>query len=277
MTLVVLGAGPLGGAIAHRAAASAGASRIVIVDDAAEVARGKALDIRQAGPVEASGTALEGTSDLAAVVGAAAVVVADRHAAGEWTGDDALRLLAAVRRFNRDALLVCAGAAQLDTIDRFVHERDGDRRRVVGTAAEAVRSAATALAALEAGVAPRDVMLTVLGRPPAHFVPWSGASIAGAAAESRLDPPALTRLDARVAKVWPPGPLTLAAAAIRVLDLALTGAPGVATVYVVPAGSPPTRRGMALPLTVTRRGVIEAAIPHLPPRDRVRLEAALGG
>ncbi len=66
----------------------------MLVDDAADVARGLALDIRQAGPIAGSSTAVEGTGDTGAVVGAGVVVVADRHGAGEWRGDDGLALVA---------------------------------------------------------------------------------------------------------------------------------------------------------------------------------------
>lgn len=277
VTLVVLGAGDLGGAVADRAAQSPVIHRVILVDDATDVARGKALDIRQAGPVRGGGAAIEGTSDLSAAVGAAVVVLADRHGgAGEWRGDDAVRQLVAVRTLAPEALLLCAGGSQLDVVDRLVLERGASPRRVAGTAPEALRSAATALTALQANVSPRDVSLTVLGRRPALFVPWSGASIAGVSAPERLDPPALTRLEARLARVWPPGPLSLAAAVIRAVDLALSEAPGVAVLHVVPQGATPSS-GLALPVRLGRKGVGGTEVPPLAPKDRVRLDAAFAG
>ena len=51
-TVAILGAGDLGGALARTLASSDAVSRIVLVDDARTVAAGKALDIRQAGPIE---------------------------------------------------------------------------------------------------------------------------------------------------------------------------------------------------------------------------------
>jgi len=56
--------------LARQLAAADIASRIVLVDDMANVAAGKALDVAQSGPVDGYSTALSGTSDVAAVVGA---------------------------------------------------------------------------------------------------------------------------------------------------------------------------------------------------------------
>ena len=78
VTVVILGAGDIGGALARQLAALDLVSRIVIVDDLANVAAGKALDVAQSGPVDGYHTALSGTSDVAAVVGAVAMVIADR-------------------------------------------------------------------------------------------------------------------------------------------------------------------------------------------------------
>jgi hypothetical protein len=163
-SVVVLGAGELGGAAAAAVAASGAAQRVTIVDDAVDVARGIALDVRQCGPVLGVETAVAGTGDLAAVVGAAAVIVADRHGARvEWSGDDGLQLLARVRGLNPGALVICAGATQLPLVERAVLEQGTDRRRLVGAAPEALRAAIVALTSLEAGCHPRDVSLAVLG------------------------------------------------------------------------------------------------------------------
>ena len=89
-TVAILGAGPLGGALARTLAARDAVSRVVLIDAASDVARGKALDIRQAGPVEAYGTAVEGSERIDAVAEADAIVAADRHREGAWSGDPAL-------------------------------------------------------------------------------------------------------------------------------------------------------------------------------------------
>ncbi len=277
-TLVVLGAGDLGGAVARQAVAAAVTRRVVLVDEALDVARGKALDILQAAAIDGVAVEVVGTGDLGVVIGAAVVVVADRHGAPpvEHQGEAAVQLLRHVRALNPRALIVCAGAAQLELVERLVHECGADPARVVGSAPEGLRAGLTALAALEAGAAPREVSLMLVGRPPGAAVAlWNDASIAGRRASAVLTPPVLARLDARLPYLWPPPPLTLAGAAVRIAALALTRGAGTPAVFVVPAGAEGVRRrGVALPAMVGAEGVTPLW-PELSPRDRTRLESAL--
>lgn len=277
--LAVVGAGPVGAAIVHQAAAASLAGRVVLIDHASDVARGLALDIRQAGPIAGASAAVEGTGDLGAVIGAAVVVVADRHGgAGDWRGDDGMALVTRVRELNPGALIVCAGAAQTELVETLVRERDMDRRRLAGSAPEALRSAMTALACLETGAAPADVSLVVIGRPPKDlFVPWDGASIGGSRAADVIPTSVLARLDRQLPYLWPPGPLALATAATRVVRLVLGRAPGWVCLLVVPAaGSGHGERCVAVPAMVND-GVVEPVWPVLPTRDRVRLDSVLAG
>ncbi|MGE0042253.1 MAG: hypothetical protein AB7H88_17065 [Vicinamibacterales bacterium] len=280
MTIVILGAGDLGGATARQLAVTDAARRIVLVDEAGAVAAGKALDIRQATPVEASAAAIVGTSDESAVVGASMIVVADRHAPApeEWQDDAGLALLRRVVALNQAAPILCAGARQASLIERAVTELGLPRRRIFGSAPEALRSAITAVTALEAGCAPRDVMLMVLGRPPGlTVVPWDDASIAGRSATSALSPPALSRLEQRLPRLWPPGPLTLASAATRVVRAASTRAPQVVSAFVaLLQDEGHAGRVAALPVQVDPGGVARLVAPSVSARDRVRLEVALG-
>src|SRR5919201_1757518 len=78
----VIGAGELGGAIAHLVARRDVARAITLVDESGDVAAGKALDIAQAAAIEGFATALAGTADVAMVAGAAMIVVADRVPGG---------------------------------------------------------------------------------------------------------------------------------------------------------------------------------------------------
>lgn len=276
--VVVLGAGELGSAVARALATSGVVQRLTLVDDAVDAARGKALDIQQAGAIEPTDAILAGSADLAAVVGAAAIVIADRHGKGAWGTDDGLQLLARIRALNPRSLVVGADAGHLDLVERAVVEQDADRRRLIGSATEALRAGVVALTCLEAGCGPRDVSLALLGRPPGSaFVPWSAAAIAGQRADDVLAAVAIARLEARIGRLWPPGPVALAAAAGRVVRLALTGGPGVAHVFAVPErdGEKPTR-GAALPATFSPAG-LRIAVPALTTRDRVRLDRALAG
>ena len=131
-----------------------------------------------------------------------------------------MRVSGLLRRavYLKNTTVLFAGSRQLDLVDRGVREVGLSRQRLFGSAPEALRSAVVSFAALEANADPSDVSLTVVGRPPGQIiVPWDDASIAGRRATEVLSPPALTRLDGRLARLWPPGPLTLAAAATRVV------------------------------------------------------------
>lgn len=270
-TVVVLGAGPVGAAVTHQLVRDGVAGRVTLVDGAAAVAQGLALDIRQAAPVHGATTAADGTSDLSAVVGAATIVVADRHQGGEWSGDEALALLTSVRAMNPRALVLCAGAVQADLVESLVRERDFASHLIAGTAAEAARSAACGLIALETSAAPGDVSVAMVGRPPGALFPaWDGAAIGGSRATDVLPAPAIARLERQLAAVRP-GPLTLAAAAARVVRQCLSRTPGWTSLFVVPADLGRDARGVAVP-AVAGAGGVRPEWPALSPRDRTRLE-----
>lgn len=277
-TITILGAGEIGGALARQLAAIDLVSRIIIVDDLASVAAGKALDIAQSAPVDRYHTVMAGTADIAAVVGAAVVVVADGGAqpAAEWKDESGLALLRRVAGLNQLAPIVCAGALQSALIERSVNELGLSRMRVFGSAPEALRSAVTAIVSLEAGAAPADISLSVLGRAPQQIiVPWDEAAIAGRRVTDVLSAAQLARLDARIARLWPPAPYTLASAATRVIRTALTRTPRVhaALVAVTRDEGSPGRSAM-MPVTLQPSGIAALVPPSLSARDRVRFETA---
>src|SRR3954453_12484998 len=76
--VAILGAGELGGAVAHALARRDLVRSIVIVDESGRVAAGKALDIAQAAPVEQFATELSGSTDVSVAAGATLIVLADR-------------------------------------------------------------------------------------------------------------------------------------------------------------------------------------------------------
>jgi malate dehydrogenase len=277
-SIVILGAGELGGALARQLAEADIVSRVTLVDGEGRVAEGKALDIRQAAPVDGYHTFVAGTTDESAAVGADVIVLADRAAANaEWQDDAGVALLRRVAHVNPDALLLCAGARQLEVIERGVREAGISRQRLFGSAPEAMRAAVISMTALEAGCAPTDVSLTVIGRPPTQLiVPWDDASIAGRRATDVLTPPAITRLDGRLTRLWPPGPMTLACAATRALRTAATRGQAAicAFVAVTREHGEQGRVGM-LPVMLAPRGIAAVIAPTLTTRDRVRLSTAL--
>ena len=89
--VAIVGAGPLASAIAHKLAERARCARSVLIDEAASIASGKALDIRQSGPIDGYDTVLSGTADVLAATGASAIVLADRADGTEWEGEAAWR------------------------------------------------------------------------------------------------------------------------------------------------------------------------------------------
>ena len=278
-TAVILGAGDIGGALARQLAALDLVSRIVIVDDLANVAAGKALDVAQSAPIDRYHTTMSGTADIAAVVGAAVVVIADIAAppGPEWKDEAGLALLKRVAGLNQHAPIVCAGAGQSALVERGVNELGVSRMRLFGSSPEALRSAIIAIVALEAGAAPADISLSVLGRPPHHIiVPWDETAIAGRCATQVLSAAQLARLDARIARLWPPAAYTLASAAARVIRSALTRTPRVhaALVAVTREEGSPGRSAM-MPVTLQPSGIASLVAPSLSSRDRVRFETTM--
>ena len=277
-SIVILGAGELGGALARQLAAADLCPRIVLVDDAGRVAEGKALDIQQAAPVDAYHTHVSGTTDEAAVVGADVVVVADRAGTGgEWQEDSGVALVRRVAYRNPAAMILCAGAHQMSVIERGVGEGGIPRRQLLGSAPEALRASVISMTTLEARCAPDDISLTVVGRPPAQvIVPWEDASIGGRRASDVLGAPAITRLDARLPRLWPPGPLTLAAAATKLLAAAAARRHVAISVFVaVTREQGEGRRVGMLPVTMQPEGIAAVLTPTLSARDQVRLDTAM--
>src|SRR5437899_12166220 len=112
--VVVLGAGELGGLLAHALARRGVAQEICLIDERGRVAEGKALDIMQAAPVEGFAASVTGSSDTALAGGATVVVLADQSGGVEVEGDAGLAVLKRLRDFAPTALVVCAGARQRD-------------------------------------------------------------------------------------------------------------------------------------------------------------------
>ena len=275
--VAIIGAGELGGALAHVIARRDAARAIRLIDEKGSVAEGKALDIAQAAPVEGFATQLSGSTDWATAAGANLIVVADRVGSGEWAGEDGLQLLRQLARSAPRAVLVCAGAAQRELIDRGVRELRIDRARLIGSAPEALAAGVRAITALAANGSPRDVSLSVLGVPPSHTViPWEDVTLGGLALTRLLNEPARRRIAARVTALWPPGPYALATAAALVVDAVAGRTRRIASCFVAPDTSSGVRsRTAAMPVRLGPAGVVEVVTPSLNVVERVALENAV--
>src|SRR4051794_33463438 len=133
--VAIIGAGGLGGALAHRLALGDRVGEIRLIDSDERIARGKALDIRQSSPIDGFAARVDATGSIASAAGAAVVVVADSAAANtEYAGEEGLGLLRRVLALEQSAPIVCAGAAQRELIERAVSELHIPESRIIGSA-----------------------------------------------------------------------------------------------------------------------------------------------
>jgi malate dehydrogenase len=278
-TIAILGAGELGGSIAHALARRERVGRVLLIDETGSLAAGKALDIQQAGAIEGFHARVDGTQDLTRVTACAACIVADSGTPStEWQGEAALAMMARLKAFIGEAPTIFAGAGQAGLLHAVVLEAGYRRERVVGSAPEALIGAARAIVALEAGCSPSEVALSVLGTPPSGLVvPWSEASIAGHSVERVLTQVQIRHIEARVARLWPPGPYALGLAGARVAEAIVTTARQAHTVLTMLSGEFGVRNRVGLiPCLLGAAGIREARLPSLNSRERVQIETALG-
>lgn len=281
MSLVaIIGAGEIGGAVARALAGRSRIGAIRLIDDKASIAAGKALDLLQSGPINASDVQIDGTSDLSAVSGASAIVLADPlSGAAEWTGEAGLAVLRRLKAAAHleQSVLICAGAGQSALMQQAFDELALPRRRVIGSAPESLASTARALVALEARAASNQVALMVMGRAPERMViPWSGASIAGHAAESVLSAPELNRVERRWRGLWPPGPSALGTAAAIFCESVVTGSRRIVSAYVSLDRDNGTRAPVcAWPVSIGPAGLERITMPLLSARDQVIVDEVI--
>jgi malate/lactate dehydrogenase len=134
------------------------------------------------------------------------------------------------------------------------------------------------MVAMEAQCSPTEIGLTVLGAPPRGLViPWSEASIGGHALDRVLTQVQLSRIEARVAHLWPPGPHALGLAAARVAEALVISSRRTFSVLTVLGGEFGVRgRTGVLPALLSIQGIAATRVPALTTRERVQVENALG-
>jgi malate dehydrogenase len=277
LEIAIIGAGELGGAIAHVLARRDVAGVIRLIDASGRVAEGKALDIMQSAPVDQFATTVSGSTSLSVAAGAGVLVVADRAKEGEWLGEDALLLLKQIMQLGSQGVVVWAATGGREAVERGVRELKYPRARLFGSAPEALASAVRAIVAVETGRSAHDVALTVIGVPAKHsIVPWEDATISGFLATSVLDEPTRRRLAEKVGLLWPPGPYALAWAAAKAVE-ALAGVSSQTISAFVAADDSNGRRARAaaLPVRLAPAGITRVELPSLNSRDRVALDNAM--
>jgi malate dehydrogenase len=278
-TVAIIGAGELGASAAQALAARDRVACVLLVDDAAEVAAGKALDIRQMGAVEGFHTRLEGTGDRSRITGCAVCVVADRvgRPSGEWRGEEGAAMLSRLVPYLGDAPLVFAGADQDDLLLSAFRDLRLPRARLLGSAPDAFAAAVASIVAMEAQASPGEVVLSALGAPRALVVPLAEASLGGYALERVLTQVQLSRIEARAARLWPPGPYALGAAAARVVEALVHDGRRSHSVMTVLDGEFGVRnRAGVLPALLGSGRILQSRVPTLNTREQVRLATSLG-
>ncbi len=275
----IVGAGALGGALAHRLASRDRTRDVRLIDVEGTVAQGKALDILQSSPIEGFSARVSAADRLEAAAGADVIVFADAARGDvEHAGETGLALVRRVAACEATAPLLFAGANQRELMARTVSELHVRARRVVGSAPGALTSAVRALTALELDGTGVDVQLLVVGVPPrGAVIAWEGATAFGQPISALVPAHRLAALSARLPGLWPPGPLALASAAARVAEALANGSRRRYTCFVVREQPPERGAVVAMPVEITRGGLERVVQPALSRQERTQLENALAG
>jgi hypothetical protein len=249
---------------------------IRLIDTSASVAAGKALDIRQSGPVEHFDTTIESSDDVRAAAAAAVVVIADESVGGEWQGDRGLAMIQQLVRSGISAPLVFAGAAQLGLVELAYREAKVPSHRLIGSAPGALAGAVQAMAGLEMGLSSIDV--AVVGRPPALVIGWSAASADGALVTDRVPAHRLVAIEETLRKLWPPQPYAIASVTAPIVEALIDGSRRRHHALTILNGEFGARgTAVMLPLELGRGRVLSHPLPSLSPQERTEFMNAITG
>jgi malate dehydrogenase len=270
--IAIIGAGPLGSAVAHKLATRSRVAEVRLIDAAEAIARGKALDIQQSGPVENFHTAVTAHASVLAAAGAEAIVLADSAGGGEHDGEAALAILRQLESAGVTSPVVFAGASQRMLMKLAVQELHFDRSRIIGAAPHALASALRAMSAVVLDASAVEVTLNVLGVPPRHaVVAWQEATVSGQPLTSVMAPHEVAALSARVNGLWPPGPYALGSASARMVEALCFGSRRRYSCFVEMGRG----RIAAMPVELHPGGIKRIVEPSLSSIERVALENAL--
>jgi malate dehydrogenase len=268
--VAVIGAGPVGAAIAHRLAVRSRVSEVRLIDANSSVAAGKALDIQQAGPVSGSDVRLTTAADPLAASGASVIVIADSVDAGEWRGAEGLTLVEQLARAGTRAPLVFAGPTQLMLMEEAYRTAKIPKTRLIGSAASAAAGIVQSLAGLEAGLS--SIELTVVGRPPGFVIGWSAASVSGCLVTDRVPAHRLLAMSQTLPRLWPPGPIAIASATAPIVEGLIHGSRRLHPALTVVDGELGARgSAVMLPLVLGLGRILSHVMPSLSPQERTEL------
>lgn len=269
MLAAILGAGPIGAAVAQALSERARFREVRFIDESAQVASGKALDLRQATPVSKVDVDLTATADLLAAAGAAVIVVADPVGGSTLEGEAGLAVMQRLVRAGTTAPFVFAGPNQIWLMEKVHTELKVPADRLVATAASAQVSAVRALAGLELGLSGVDVDLAVAGRPPRFVIGWTSATAGGALLTDRIPAHRLLAISDSLARLWPPGPQAIGAATGRVAEALAFGSRRPQHAMAIGDGELGARgSAVLLPLELGRGRILRRLAPSLSPAER---------
>jgi len=232
-TVAVLGAGPIGAAIAQWLSERARFRAIRLIDANATVASGKALDLRQSGPIDGVDVDVSATADVLAAVGASVIVVADALDGGEWQGETGLALVRQLVRAGATAPFVFAGPKQIALMETVHRELKVPATRLFGTAASAIPAAVRMLVGVELERSGVDVAVTLTGRPPTFAIAWSSATVGGAPLTEQVGPHRTRAISDALSRLWPPGPQAIGAATAQIAEALAFGSRSVHQAMVI--------------------------------------------
>ena len=276
-TVAIIGAGPLGGALARALAGRARVAEVRLIDPEGRVAEGKALDILQSSPVENFNTRLTAATSYAAAAGAGVIILADLVSGGEIAGESGLALLRQLARLDGTAPFLFAGGLQRELMSRAMAELHVAPRRLLGSAPLGLESAVRAVTAALMDASPADLAIGVAGVPPRDAViGWDAATAFNRPIAEVLAPHHLSSLTSRLPALWPPQPYTLASAATRVAEALVEGSRRRYTCF---AAIDVTGAGRdiiaAVPVEIVKGGVGKALEPALSRHERTAFENGL--
>ena len=207
--VAVFGAGNVGATCAH-VLAQRDICDVVMIDVVDGMPQGKALDMRQSGPLQDFGVEIAGSNDYAACAGADAVVVTAGLA--RKPGMDRMELLqknvgivagiAKAIRENAPKSVIVMVTNPLDVMAYVAKQVSGfPRERVVGMAGVLASSRFRAFIAMELGLSIVDVSAMVLGGHGDSMVPLPRYStVNGVPITELMDAATITRISDRTRK-----------------------------------------------------------------------------
>lgn len=275
--VAIIGAGPIGGALAHTLAARGRVDEVRLIDPEGRIAEGKALDILQSSPIEQWNTRVSAATDIAAAAGAGVITLADMVKTGEISGDLGLSLVRQITRIDTKAPLLFAGGLQRDLMALTVGELHVPPRRVAGSAPLALESSVRALAAALTDASPVDLSIGIAGVPPRDAViGWDAATAFNQPIAAVLAPHHLAALSARLPALWPPAPYALGSAGARIAEALAAGSRRRYTAFAaIDVGGAGRSLVAAVPVEFVQGGIGRTLEPALSRHERTAFENGL--